>query len=489
MLYQKLHIAEALPWLREQTIFQKLDNPLGYSLLGGIALFVAGVFAFLGIKVGILLLGVVLGIPVLILCITNLEFGLLFTVFFSLFVEFANKFTSFPAGTALDGLLVILLSGLTIRVLQERNFKFASHPISLFLLLWIYYNLMQFFNPIAPSRIAWIYTVRTLATWTILYFIACYVFSNLRAIKRGWMVIIGVSILAALYALKQEHIGFSNSEMAWLYSDPLRFQLIFTWSRLRVFSFYSDPTSFGILMATIGLFCLILATGPLSWWKRLFLVGSALLMFLGMSYAGSRTPFILIPAGILFFTIMTFRKEVLLATAFMIVLGTGFVMKSTSNPVIFRIQSAFRPMEDSSMQLRLKNQERIQPFIQSHPFGSGLGSVGLWGQRFSPGTWLAGFAPDSGFVRVAVEAGWVGLIINMLLLFVAMYYAIYYYFRVQDPMIKTLYLALANILFVLSLANYPQEAISMLPMNPIFNLTLAGVVRLKDFDPNFKLEQ
>ena len=44
----------------------------------------------------------------------------------------------------------------------------------------------------------------------------------------------------------------------------------------------------------------------------------------------------------------------------------------------------------------------------SFPIGGGLGSTGVWGQRFTPGSFLAMFAPDSGLIRVAVELGWVG---------------------------------------------------------------------------------
>ncbi|NJK83312.1 MAG: hypothetical protein HC912_05325 [Saprospiraceae bacterium] len=104
----------------------------------------------------------------------------------------------------------------------------------------------------------------------------------------------------------------------------------------------------------------------------------------------------------------------------LVVIGTGFMLKSTSNPVIFRLQSAFSPQDDSSMQLRLRNQAYIQPFIQSHPFGTGLGSVGIWGKRFNTNSWLAGFAPDSAYVRVAVECGWVGLIIYLSMFFTAL---------------------------------------------------------------------
>ena len=104
-------------------------------------------------------------------------------------------------------------------------------------------------------------------------------------------------------------------------------------------------------------------------------------MFLGMGYAGSRTPFVLVPAGIFFFMVMTFRRETVFALLFFIMVGVVFTFKSTSNAVIFRIQSAFKPSEDASMQLRLANQAKIQPFVQSHPIGAGLGSTGMWGKR------------------------------------------------------------------------------------------------------------
>jgi len=60
--------------------------------------------------------------------------------------------------------------------------------------------------------------------------------------------------------------------------------------------------------------------------------------------------------------------------------------------------------------------------------------------------------------------------------------AIYYYFRVRDPTIKIMYLAIANILFILTLASYPQEAIVQLPTSIVFYICLAALVRLKDFD-------
>ena len=163
-------------------------------------------------------------------------------------------------------------------------------------------------------------------------------------------------------------------------------------------------------------------------------------------------------------------------------------MKTTSSAVVWRIQSAFRGESSDTIDVRIKNQKLVRPFIHSHPIGAGLGSTGYWGKRFTPGSWLASFAHDSLYVRLAVETGWVGLIIYMGLLFTAMRTSIYYFFRVKDPVIKTLYLGFTMNVFLLSLASYPQEAITLLPTSVVFYITLAMIARLKDFDPNFRKE-
>ncbi|HMR42921.1 MAG TPA: O-antigen ligase family protein, partial [Saprospiraceae bacterium] len=238
-------------------------------------------------------------------------------------------------------------------------------------------------------------------------------------------------------------------------------------------------------MAYGGILCVILATGPFKSWKKIALVVAGLTMFWTMAYTGTRTAYVLVPIGLFLFAMLTLTRNVLIAAAFFLLTGTAFMMKSTSNPLIFRIQSAFRVTEDESMQVRFENQKFIQPFIRSHPIGAGLGSTGVWGKRFTPDSWLANFPHDSGFVRIAVEQGWIGLIIYLAMLFVAMQQALYYYLRVKDPTIKIMYLGILAVIFLLTVASYPQEIIVHLPSSLIFYIFLAAIVRLKDFDPNF----
>ena len=151
----------------------------------------------------------------------------------------------------------------------------------------------------------------------------------------------------------------------------------------------------------------------------------------------------------------------------------GLIFMPSHNQTITRFQSAFRPSDDASFNLRKINQKRIQPFIQTHPLGGGLGAVGEWGGKFSPGTLLGDFQPDSGYVRVAVELGWFGLLLFCALMFTILKTGINSYFKIKDPELKSYAPATVLIVFTLNIGNYPQEAIVQYPSNVYFYMVVA----------------
>ena len=470
-------------WINHQLVYQKLDNPLGYLLLGFIAILLAYLIASLDFKFAVFVPVIIIVIPVLGACMYDLPFGLKIVLVTAFLIGIASKYANLPFGISLDGLLLLLFFGMLISLTKNRDSGFAKSPVSVFILIWVFYNIIEVLNPWAGSRLAWLFTVRSMAGLILLYFIACYAFKNIRTIYSTLKFIILLAFLSALYGLKQEFFGFSAAELTWLYADQERLQLIMQWSRLRIFSLFSDPTNFGILMSYMATFCIILATGPFKLWKRITLVIAALSMIMAMAFAGSRTPFVLLPFGFGIFTLMTLKKEVILTMGFLLMLGTVFVLKSTNSAVIYRIQSAFDMRKsDDTMNVRLSNQRKIQPYIHAHPFGGGLGSTGIWGKRFTPDAYLSSFAHDSGFVRIAVELGWIGFIIYLLFLFTVIKTSIFYYLRVRNRKVKVIYLGLTVVFFQLTLANYPQEAIVILPTSIIFYIFLAIMVKLKEFD-------
>lgn len=447
------------------------------------AIVLAVVLTLLPLKMGLLLVGGVLAIPFVFYCFADLNFGLLGILVLGFFVSFIGKYTPAPIGMAIDGILLIILFSLLVRLVKERDFTFLKHPMTYAVLAWIWYNCMLAVNPWAQSYKAWFFTVRTMALYFSMFFVAAYAIDSMKKVKLFFKAIIALATLSALYSLKQEFIGYSNTEMTWLRSDPYRFQLNYQWGRIRTFSFFSDPTTFGILMAYMGMFCSVLFFGVKKLWQKAGLAAAVLCMIGGIAFAGSRTPVALIPVGVFFYMVMTFKKETLIGAGIFLLLGAGVMMKSTSNPVLYRLQSAFQP-KDASYQLRLNDQDRIQPYIQKHPFGLGLGCTGMWGQRFNPGTFLAKFDHNSMYVRIAVEAGYVGLIIYLILFFVILKTGIQGYLRSYDPTIKNYYLAIASMLFLLMVANYPQEAATLPPTSFILYIFMAILVRMRDFDVN-----
>ncbi len=476
-------------WIKHHFLMEKLNTSLGVILLILLSVFVALVVGKLGFLGGGGLLVVTLGTFLVLGAMFNLYLGLYVILIMSILVSFLSKIVDLPYGLSLDLLLVVLALGVIMKQLKERDFSFAKNPISLPIIIWVFYNMIQVINPIAASRLAWAFTVRSMALLILLYFIAAYALNSYRRVVNIFKFMLGLGFVSALYGLKQEFFGFTDFELAWLYSDPARFQLIFQWSRMRIFSFFSDPTNYGIYMSYMAVMCFILMIGKYKIWQKAILGFAGVCMLMAMAYAGSRTPVVLVPFGFAVFTLLSLKRNVILAMCFVGLLGGAFLLKSTGNAVLFRIQSAFMPdRSGDTMGVRETNQEKIKPFIQSHPFGAGLGSVGEWGQRFSPDTFLATFPPDSGYVRVAVELGWVGYLLYCWLLYTIVRMSIRYYLRVKNEQMKIMYLALTCMMFMLILASYVQEAIVQLPTSIHFYICVAIIARLKDFEEEAMIE-
>ncbi len=471
-------------WLSHQFIQEKMDNPLGYIILITLAILVGYSVSIFG-KMSIILPILIVALPAAAACLVYMDIGIGVSIITAYMIGVAAKVAeNVPFGIALDALLFLMFVGLLIRQIKERDFEFAKNKISYFIIVWVIYNLLAFFNPWAQSQLAWVFTVRSMAVLALMFFIAAYAFKDLKTIFRILKLIIFMTFISALYGLKQEFVGFFSWEMEWLSADEKRMQLIYQWSRIRVFGFFSDPTNYGMLLSYMSTFCIVLMTGPFKIWKKILLGFAVICMLAAMGFAGSRTPFVLFPFGLFIFVLLKMNKKIMIFTAVTSVLALAVVMKGGhSNAVLFRISSAFNLSKSAdTLDVRFESQKLIQPYIHRHPIGMGLGSTGVWGHRFSPNSFLSSFQHDSGFVRIAVELGWIALIMYCLMLYTIVRTCIYYYFRVRNPKIKVVYMGLATIFFQLILASYPQEAIIILPTSINFYVFLAILVRIKDFD-------
>lgn len=462
-----------------------------YAVLLVISIGFAYLVAYSGYQIGILSIILILGVPALIYMSADLKFGVIALMVLSFFLSRIGNFfvRDFPMGTVIDSFLFLMLIGLIVRKGQRGDYSLANSPVSYVIWIWLIFNTLQILNPMQSSEL-WIYAIRSMAGHMIFYFIVIETLDSLDFFKKLFIVWIGLAFLGAIYGLFQEFHGLLQMEKNWVMANPRRYNLYTYHGNFRIFSFFNDPTVYGILMSFTSLFCLlILNVKHLAIKYKIVLSICAGAMLLAVIYTGTRTAYAMIPAGIGVFALITFQKRIILFASLFFFVGAAIIFSDiqhigplVSRVTLKRVRSAFNPTEDASYQVRLHNQAVIKPFIKSHPFGAGIGTLGTVGKRFNPDGDLTGFDADSMYVKVAVENGWIGLIIYCTLLAVVMITGITSYFKMHDPELKIYLASILAVLYAIIIANYTQMVTLQLPNAFIFYALLAFVVKLPEFD-------
>jgi putative inorganic carbon (hco3(-)) transporter len=455
-------------------LIDRITGPAGMFVLALIAIGLGVGSAVGGILTGLLILVAMVAIPSVYAVVVYPMFGIVAMLIMAFFLFFIIRLgVNFPLGTAMDGLQLLLIIGFLIKQKRSWNADIYKNQFSVMILVWIGYNLFQLANPWAESRLAWVYTVRTVAVVTLMYFVFIYHLRSVQSIRLVIRVWIILAFCGALYGFKQEYLGIAPSELAELEKDPMAVSLLFINGAWRKYSLFSDPVAFSYTMVCGALICIALISSRISLIKKAVLGVMTCIFMVSMLFSGTRGAYVLLPAALVPFALLNFNKKIMFASGVAAFMLAFLIVVPTGNPTLSRFQSAFRPSEDASFNVRKNNQKRIQPYILSHPFGGGLGSTGIWGQRFAPNSFLATFPPDSGYVRVAVEMGWVGLMIFCILMFTILKMGITNFYRIQNPELKTYCLAVTLVIFALNVGNFPQEALVQYPSNILFYMAAA----------------
>ena len=469
--------------LYEIFIVEKLYNLPGFMLLLAGSIICAATIACAGFTGVAVILAVIIGLPVVYAIIAYPRFGIIVIIVIAYLLFYIVRLgVNLPIGTLIDLIELFLIFGFFLGQKENPDWKIFRNPVSLMLIIWTLYLLVEVINPEAASRLAWLYNIRSMGVVSLMYFIYLYYIKSVSFIRIIINVWITLAFIGALYGYIQEFFGYSAKELEFINSDPLITSLYFVQGHWRKFSIFSDPVSFAYNMVIVVFLCLALLTYYKKLWKKIGLIILACFFTGSMFYSGTRGAYVLLPAGLILFAIMKLDRTVIIGSIISGVILAGLIFVPTSNPNIYRFQTAFRPSEDASFNVRTINQKKIQPYILSHPIGGGIGATGVWGQRFSPNTYLANFPPDSGYVRTAVEAGWIGLLIYCIMMFVFLKTGIDNYYKIKDQELKAYCFAGVLIIFVLNIGNYPQEALVQYPTTILFYFSIALVVATKNLD-------
>lgn len=472
-----------------KNVFKAFIGKLGQPLLFGLLFFLtiaAGFFAANGL--GFVTFGIA-GALICVLIVYHCIFYPLKGYYLIIIVAFFSSFPQriiqkdLPISTFVEVLVLFLFLGTFWKTKGDENSKgnLIKSGISIVLLVNILFFLIEFFNP-DNNPTGWLFGSKRFAVY-ILFFVISYRLINtperFRYFIKFWLI---MSFIAALYGCWQQWVGFFPFELAYLKNDPHEYALLFQGGVVRKFSFLDGVVTFGNLCGSMAVVATILALTSKKKKEKYQLAFVAWILFLGMSYSGTRTTTIMLPVGIALYILMTLKNKATLMTLFVTLLSVLFVMFAPiDNPTLNRMRSTF-DSKDESLNVRTMNRKFIQPYIYDHPIGGGIGASGVEGMRFNPSHPLAGFPPDSGLLKLALDVGWVGLALSMMLYLMILYQGIYYYFKMRNPEYKRYIVAITCGLFAIMCTMYAQVSIGQIPNAFFFYGVMSLFKRLMEFD-------
>lgn len=481
----KLNIYESL---QKDFLQKKLNSPLGLCLVALIAVCL-GVVVSKGLTVSALVLVVLIALAIAVYAFINEGFGLAFTIGLSSITAILGRIVGeFPFGTLIEVFIFLLFIGVIIRktIEDKKTFNITSDPIAIALLCILTYQTVQCLNPNLSDRTGALLTVKRGVCMFLLYLVFTYSFSTKKRIYnfiKFWVVL---SFIIGLYGCKQEWLGFFNFETNWLFGPLVKISLIFVDGRFRKFSFLDSPTNFGMMMGTVSVFAMVLLTGKYSFSKKVSLVIFIAIMLLGTAYSGTRTAYVMVLGGMALFFLMTINRGITIIFGVICLLGVGCLLYIPSkDPNILRIRTVFNLQKDESLNIRDVNRAKVQPVIHSHPFGVGLSTVGVNGARYNPNNDLAGFPPDSEYLKTAIETGFFGYFLMLVVYGLLMIKTVQRFFNCEDQNNKTVYAGLACAIFTIVIANYSQETAMMFPNDIYYIFLFAISASLYKFDPYY----
>lgn len=473
---------------KEYQASKLLDSPFTYIIMILAALAFSYLIGRKDVLFGYIIIAGLIGGTMTLICLFNTRLGFFITTIVGFFMFYIKRITGdvVPMGVAVDLLIAVTFLGIYLKksLQKEKLWKHSSNPITYIYFIYLGFLFIELFNPSMYSVAGWIFTIRKFFNFLMIYFIGLHIFNTRKAIIDYIKLWVILSALAGLYGCFQQWHGLLGFEMDWVTSDPIRYKLYFQGGDIRKFSFLSDPTAYGILMANGVVFGIVLLMTTENKQYRWPLAIGVLLMCLGMAYSGTRTAYFMIPAGLSIYVLMTItnRKTLLFAIGFLMFFCILVFGPFHGNGTVNRIRSTFQFSDDESLNVRDENRAKIQPYIMKHPLGGGVCTSGVLGLEYNPGHPLAGFPPDSGYLRTAIETGWAGLMLTGLIYFIVLYMGIRNYYR-SPREVRGLYVGIVASLYAYIIANYAQVAIGQMPGGLFFYSCLAIIVNLRNLQP------
>lgn len=445
-----------------------------YGLMGMMVALIAGwLIGTMGVLGALVTVGLPIALLVLAAVLMEPKIGLLLYITLSFVIGFTRFIQGdSPLGLSLDGMLMLTLLSVFLNG-KRMEWKRLRTPIFYFLTAWLFYTILEYFNPEVPNHEAWFYKIRSFSfNWFLIVIIVLVnpiTRNDIRWLIRIWLF---WSFLAALWAFKQQYIGLADAEARWLAEGAAKTHIL--WGQLRCFSFYSDASQFGGEMAGMTLICLILMAAEKAWPRRIGYVVLAVVLFWAYAVSGTRSALFVLIGGYPAYLFLRRNPVIILrglAVAAPIMAILMFTHIGDSVYQIYRIRTALRPTEDASFMVRIENQQKLKSYMADLPFGAGLGTSGGMGARFSPNHGAAQIPPDSWYVELWIETGIVGMSLYLLMLAGIIGIGVIKVWQLKDPWLTTIMIACLAEFIGISLMSYSNPTLGQFPTSTMLAIT------------------
>ena len=430
-------------------------------------------------KAGLPVLILLVALPMIVggvsLILNQPRAGLIAVVIYSFLMPFLNRqLPNIQFGLLVDGLLVLTWLGILFYQSNRFRWRHLHNGLVWFYVAWFGLTVLELANPSRPHFQGWLQEMRSAVLYPLLTVpLVFFLFNRQRDLVLYLHVTIILSVVGALYGMKQLYLGVNEAERAWLESGAKVTHILF--GKLRVFSYYTEAAQFGASQAQFAVMCIILAVGPHAKGRKwLYGIAGALTLY-GMLISGTRGAMGGLLGGGFLFLILSKQTRILIVGAF---IGLSFIgilkytMIGNQNDQIRRMRTSMDP-NDASLQVRLMNQKRFAEALATQPFGAGVGTVGMWGVTFNRHIPTSMIPPDSMYVKQWVMYGVVGFIawFGFMLFLIGRSAAIIW--KTRDPVLRNLIMALCCGVFGSLVCSYGNEVMNLPPSSFVSYVSFA----------------
>lgn len=395
-------------------------------------------------------------------------------------------------------MLQLLLLGIAIIDARETpHFERCANLMLYALIIWCGFCTLEVLNDTCGLGInvgAW-YTGARMMAFQILYIFLVFsiYISSPEVLVKYLKIWAFLALFSAIWTWKQQYIGFSAAENAFLRGGGSSTHIIQGGTLIRYFSTFSDAANYGCNAAASAIaFVIFGITTRIKRNKWLFIIISVP-VFIAMFASGTRTAIFCAIGGFVTFLVLSRSLRIIIPSA---ILGGLFLFIliftniGQGNQQIRRMRSAFNK-NDASTNVRSINQETMRKYMQDAPWGIGLGMGYDNVPANNKYNRMATIAPDSEYVFIWLRTGRIGIttfIITMLIMLGGACRIVL--FKLKNPTLIGIGGGLCSAFVAIQLGGYANQVLMQFPNCLTFYGGLAIVYILPYLEPEWvKYEQ